>query len=82
MKYKLILPLLMLCSCDGANITSPVCADAGDIRHKIFIECLNIAVKQPEHNNEDNNGHVVVSCDNTAYYQTITYCNSKKQKMP
>lgn len=39
-------------------------------RHTYFIECLRTA-KQATNNHEDDNGHLVDSCESAAYYQSM-----------
>lgn len=36
------------------------------LRHQYFQQCIETMAKQPWHNNEDNNGHVVEACDSAA----------------
>lgn len=42
------------------------------LRHQYFMDCLN-AQKQPEHNHEDDNGHIVNACDTAARYQSTEF---------
>lgn len=40
-----------------------------DKRHQYFVECLKLANLPTGNNNEDDNSHIVDSCDSAAYYQ-------------
>lgn len=40
-------------------------------QHEIFVECMQLANKQPEHNHEDNNGHLIEMCNDVAKQQSL-----------
>ncbi len=67
-KLALVLPLL-LTGCPHEECHQ-VYHD--DIRHKYFMECLT-AQKQPDHNREDDNGHMIEACDRAASYQSTEF---------
>lgn len=69
MKHVLLLCLLLL---GGCHVKQCGWKQHNEERHKYFMECLTMA-SQPEHNHEDNNGHLIEACDDAARYQTQTW---------
>jgi hypothetical protein len=60
--------LLSLCACDDQYKNCKSWIDQSE-RQKIFLQCLQLA-RQPSHNHEDDNGHLVEACDDAAYHQS------------
>ena len=66
MKHALaIAALLMLSGCKTCDWEANY-----EKRHEYFVQCMQLAGKQPEHNHEDDNGDLVAACDRVSMYQS------------
>jgi len=64
MRPIILVALLLLTACKEQD-----CYYVTDLtaQHKYFNECLSLAAKQPNHNHEDDNGHLIQACHSAAF---------------
>lgn len=67
---------LFLSSCKHDDCHS---VDDSALRTKIFQQCIGTMSKQPNHNHEDNNGHIVEACDDAARRQSHQFVCKEKE---
>ena len=65
-RFLILLFLLTGCDCEGWFPNQK-------LRREIFQQCISTMQKQPEHNHEDNNGHVVEECADAAYRNSLEW---------
>lgn len=71
MKYILLLLLLILAGCDKSKTD-------GKLRHKLFVECMELAAKMPRQSDDDVSD-IILQCSNTSYNIHNHMMNSKSQ---
>lgn len=57
--------LVMVTGCDKQPTK-----EQGELRHKLFVECMELAAKNGR-SGDDDVSDIVGRCDNVAYYQSI-----------
>jgi hypothetical protein len=45
----------------------------GELRHKLFVECMELAAKLPDNANSISNAHTIKQCSIEAWFMTNSY---------